>query len=326
MITPLAPLDRRIPSWDSASLQPRRCPFCTSRGEPRFLRPDNLRVNFCSRCRSWFVSPAPDKRKLSEFYRTYFNQHRRAELQLHLTDRLLIKEMLALEPLSDVKVRAIASLVDLRGKRVLDAGFGLGQNMLLMTKLGAQVSGVDLDTDAVDFARLKLGLHSVRTGDLLTLKTRERYDLITLHDVVEHPLAPLTLLAKARTLLAHDGMISIWTPCAPDASVAVNPLLFRVDLEHMQYLSPTTCNVVARKLGFEIIHLDVTGQPRLKQVAALSGERPIRQSIKHAARNIVRFIPGMAELNALRRRIISVESAAGNYHLFCIFRRGSSRP
>jgi len=285
------------------------------------IRPDGLRVNLCARCETWFISPAPVQSQLDEFYARYFERHRRAELHLYRNDPLLLREMAARDPLSDEKVRVIASLISLGGKKTLDAGFGLGQTLVLLKKLGAEVSGIDLDPEAVAFVRAKLGIRSVRTGDLLSVPEGSFYDLVTLHDVVEHPLKPLTLLQRAAALLAHGGLLSVWTPNASFAQDDPDPLLFRVDLEHMQYFSFSSCGEIAHRVGLEIVHLEATGHPRLKQVAMLSGGNATAYNVKRRARRVLRFVPGIAALNALRKKLLEHDNSTGRYHLFCIYRK-----
>jgi len=98
---------------------------------------------------------------LAQFYSTYYAKHRAAELRQYLEDEMLVREMLALDPSSDLKVKTISSFVDLRERRVLDVGFGMGQNLVLMRKSGAHVSGIDIDPDSVQFVRDVLGIKNV---------------------------------------------------------------------------------------------------------------------------------------------------------------------
>ncbi len=318
----LEPLDRRIPDWNMHRLISRRCPFCNGGGVPRFIRPDGLRVNHCVRCDSYFVSPAPDERQLSDFYASYFSRHRKEELRRHERDGLLVREMLNAEPAADEKIAVLAGLVDLRGKEALDVGFGLGQNMLLLGKLGAEVHGIDTDPDAVAFVRDCLHISTVRRCSLNDLPSTERYHLITLHDLVEHPLRPLEMLRRAVRHLEPGGLLSVWTPNATFAGNEVSPLQFRVDLEHMQYLSVRTASFLAAALNMHIIHLACTGTPRLQQIAFLSGEPPLAQRVRSVARRIISPIPGAIVLARLRRRL-QPPRQPGTYHLFVIFRKPS---
>ena len=249
MIPQLVPLDGRIPAWDKTLFVERGCPFCQSEGADRYIRPDGLRIRSCPICRCYFVSPSPTEDLLAEFYAAYYAQHRAVELRQYRDDAVLVKEMTMVQPQTDPKMNCLTSLMDFRGKRVLDIGFGLGQNLLLMRKLGAEVTGIDLDPDSVHFVRNVLGIERVYHGDVGDLPSTERFDLITLHDVIEHPLEPLQLLRSAKRLLAEGGLLSLWTPNASSVDEERQPITFRVDLEHMQYLTFDTMRYLAVTLA-----------------------------------------------------------------------------
>lgn len=234
---------------------------------------------------------------------------------------MLIKEMVALDPFSDFKVRTLASLANLKGKRVLDVGFGMGQNLLLMRKLGADVTGIDLDPDAVHFARDVLGIQKVYRSDIKDHSAPALYDLITLHDVVEHPIDPLAVLKSAQSLLAPNGLLSIWTPNASSAKNEDQPVVFRVDLEHMQYLSFQTCRYMADMLKMTIIHLGAHGLPKLESIRRLSGVKE-GMKMKRVLRGMLKTIPGFVQLNAIRRKL-GGDSQTGRYHLFCVLKNGT---
>lgn len=313
-------LDGRRHNWEKASLFERRCPFCGSEGSDRYIRPDGLHVRHCMTCHCYFISPCPTQEELTTFYSKYFSHHRKSEFQKYLNDPILVKEMLFLDPLSDVKVRTIKSLIDLRGKRVLDVGFGMGQNLIFFNKLGAKVAGLDVDPDAADFVRSKLNFQNVSTGDIQTFNTAAVYDLVTLHDVIEHPLDPLRVLQNARSMLSSGGLLSIWTPNASFVDAESQPIAFRVDLEHLQYLTFDTIRYITSILGMTITHLGTYGFPRLENIRRLSGKGP---GLKHLLRPMVRSLPGFVQANALLKRLGSRDSGSGTYHLFCVLKNNA---
>ena len=319
MLHRLEPLDVRIPRWEKAFFVDRLCPFCKSEGAEHCIRPDELHIRHCSTCGCYFITPTPTEEQLDKFYASYYAHHRTIEFQQYHNDPILIKEMFALDPFSDFKVKTLASLANLHGKRMLDVGFGMGQNLLLMKKIGAHVTGIDLDPDAVQFARQVLGIENVHRCDIHAHSTRVPYDLITLHDVVEHPLDPVAVLKKARSLLAPNGLLSIWTPNASSASNDEQTVAFRVDLEHMQYLTFQTCRFVADMLKMTIVHLDAHGFPRLESIRNLSGMEGKRKP-KQVLRSLLKSFPGFVQLNAFRKRFGMKDSQSGSYHLFCVMR------
>jgi 2-polyprenyl-3-methyl-5-hydroxy-6-metoxy-1,4-benzoquinol methylase len=255
---------------------------------------------------------------LAEFYSSYYAKHRAAELQQYLHDEALLREMYALEPTSDLRVHTISSFIALRGKRVLDIGFGLGQNLVLMKKLGAEVAGIDLDPDSVSFVHDVLRISNVRQGSPAELPQSPTYDLITLHDVVEHPLDPWMLLNQAKRLLTDGGLCSVWTPNASSVEDEEQPIAFRVDLEHMQYLTFETFRYIARTTGMTIESIGAYGTPRLKNIEFLSGAGG---GMKRTGRLLLRSLPGFVQLNRIRKRFTHHNDRSGRYHLHCILRK-----
>jgi len=310
-ITTLKKLDARLPNWDLNALTERRCPFCESKGEPRYIRPDSLQIRYCKLCATFFVSPSPSEIQLNDFYSNYYRDHSRY--------RASAREILENDPFSDVRIKEIASIVDLKDRHVLDVGFGLGLNIVSLKKLGAEVYGIDLDSDAINFAK-KLGILNVKRCAITELNDCTKYDLIILHDLIEHPLKPLETLKKARSLVKPNGLISIWTPNASFALEESEPILFRVDLEHMQYLTFRTCLYISKILGLEIVHLETVGFPSLKKIDKLPGRLSERSDLRASLKRLIKSAPGFTFVNAIRKALIAPDIRRGRYHLFCIFR------
>ena len=83
-------------------------------------------------------------------------------------DRVAEQQAEALSPIDPLAFRRYSSpslrkrfkeefrfriLGDMRGKRVLDVGCGEGSNSLMLAKLGAQVTGIDISPRSIDVAR-----------------------------------------------------------------------------------------------------------------------------------------------------------------------------
>ncbi len=311
----LSQLDARLPAWDHSSLAERVCPFCGDAGVPYCRRPDQLVVRRCTCCGVFFTAPAPTPEQLDAFYAQYNERHRR----LNSLSREVTMHLLAREPQSDIRMMEIASCFpETRGLRALDVGFGLGANLVLLRKLGFAVDGIELDGDAIDYVRQQLGMSSVRRAAIEELQGGAQYDVIIMHDLVEHPHDPMSLLRSATDLLKPGGIISIWTPNATFVGYEQEPVAFRVDLEHMQYLTLPSCAWIARRLGVDIVHLESVGFPSLKGIGQRAGG-------SSGLKGFAKSLPGV--LPMLTRRRLQAEYDAqrsmreGTYHLFCLLRK-----
>src|SRR4051794_39132750 len=136
----------------------------------------------------------------------------------------------------DVRARALKGyrrgarlLGDLRGKRVLDVGCGLGAGSWLLATRGAHVTGVDVSEDAIGWARSTYEGEAARTVGRLEFWTVDllasdggglgTFDALTVVDVLEHfpPDAGRELLARLRGLLRPGGRMFLHMPITANA-------------------------------------------------------------------------------------------------------------
>ncbi len=316
----LSSLDTRIPQWRSTSLVERQCPFCGNPGNPCYVRPDSMVIQGCPECRCFFVAPAPKQEALDAFYRHYSGTHRKS-----LLNSALATSVLGMDPLADFRIREISSVMNLAGKRVLDVGCGYGRHLVNFKKMGAEALGIDVDEDALSFAADRLGL-AVQKQSLADLCDRgDKFDLIWLCDFIEHPLNPTDDLLCATRLLNLGGILFIWSPNATFCEQEKDPVIFRVDLEHMQYLSARTCCYLAEKLDLELIHLETVGYPSFGAWEQSQGPNLWCKYIKKPLHGAVKQIPGLRALDAcrlaLKSRFSEYHMRGGKYHLACILKK-----
>lgn len=317
----LSPLDARIPQWNFDDLIERCCPICGSSGHPdKYQRPDGLRVKECANCLTHYVSPTPSSAQLDHFYQTYDANHRRNDAA-NLAQLRASYE--ATNPLADFRVRELSSLIQFNGAKVLDVGFGRAFFLYCLGRLGAEPHGLEVDPDAIQFAR-SLGIKAYQ-GNFHELEFPTKYDVILMLDLIEHPLQPMDLMSWAMANLLDGGLLVIWTPNGAAKQSIQEPVTFRVDLEHMQYFSPQTCVHAAHALGLHIAHLETLGYPWLENIDAgkSAGDGTLLKKSKARIKTMVKQTPGYSALAKLRHAFDDThdQERAGDYHLFCIMQK-----
>jgi 2-polyprenyl-3-methyl-5-hydroxy-6-metoxy-1,4-benzoquinol methylase len=117
------------------------------------------------------------------------------------------------------------------GTRVLDVGCGVGDVALISARLGADVTGVDIDESALGMAGERAqaeGLANVRflASDVHTLDLPHTFDAITGRHILIHVPDPLGFLQVARRFLKPGAMavfqeydFSVIHPAYPEAPV-----------------------------------------------------------------------------------------------------------
>jgi SAM-dependent methyltransferase len=114
----------------------------------------------------------------------------------------------------DIKVQVVRRFLgDVRGRRVLDLGCGVGNFAALCSDLGAQVVASDFATamTAATARRYGATLPIIRSSAEAPPFSPGQFDLILALDVIEHLYQPEQMLTRARDLLRPDGRLLITT-------------------------------------------------------------------------------------------------------------------
>lgn len=159
------------------------------------------------------------------------------------------------------------------GGRLLEVGFGNGETLAELRRLGWEVEGVDFDAQAVEAAHRDRGLN-VRVGTLEDQTYPPDYfDAVVMKHVIEHVHHPVSLFKECSRILKPGGVLIIVTP-------NVNAFIHRLykgnwfDLDpprHLVLFSKDTIAGLADKVGLKSVKLKTTAR-RAEQVLAASSE------------------------------------------------------
>jgi 2-polyprenyl-3-methyl-5-hydroxy-6-metoxy-1,4-benzoquinol methylase len=289
-------------------------------------RPDGLPVSFCPVCALWYVCGIPSDEAIYAIYQGYWFQYRPKPLDDRAARRILEA---ARNPGSvDVKIHRLTALLGtLKGKLVLEVGAGGGEFLSVVRYCGAEVIANEISAESCDFLEKRLHIPVVR-GELA--EARWDFgppDVIVMSDLLEHPIEPLGLLSRAVSLLKPGGRLVIWTPngggAGQDAVTAESWVGFRVDLEHLQYFSARTIQVLAGTWGLHIDHLETTGYPGLSGIDRLRPKSHSASGINlvTATKTLVKRLAPWIEQAKRIRRELQRPRELGGYHLFTILTR-----
>jgi 2-polyprenyl-3-methyl-5-hydroxy-6-metoxy-1,4-benzoquinol methylase len=98
---------------------------------------------------------------------------------------------------------------------LLDLGCGNGNFLAAARDAGFEVSGVEPDQRATQFARDHYGVKNVFAGvpkDFVREHPNETFDVVTFFEVLEHQEDPQTFLEIAKSLLEANGCIALSVP------------------------------------------------------------------------------------------------------------------
>lgn len=218
-----------------------------------------LRVR-CDRCGLHYTNPQPavesipglykndasQSSSLQRFFRQTFNQIL-AQPADETAAHLLRKESWW-EP--EFSLHDFEKLCGSR-RRMLDIGCSVGAQLVEYQRRGWQAIGIDLDDNAVSFARSQ-GLDARLAALEEAVLEEESFDLITLLDVIEHLPDHKPALQKLSALLRPGGLLKIKTPCAESLIHYFYGPPWLFNDTHLLYFSRSRLLHTLQDYGFEI--------------------------------------------------------------------------
>lgn len=225
------------------------CDCCGSFLHKRIATKRGWSIHRCCECGLIFVSPQPTLKQLAKMYDKSRGYFATAEPDLSKTSSnaaLYLHELLLKNGVN-------------RGS-FLDVGCSTGRLIYHMRNLGWNVTGIDIDSDAIQIALTNK--INVQTGELEDSHFQESsFDVVHMGDVLEHVRSPLSTLVKAHSLLRDGGFIIINTPNV-ECGLALSSLLLSKVFKfpwphseaplHLYEFSVKTLSLSLSRAGFEV--------------------------------------------------------------------------
>ena len=212
-----------------------------------------INVSKCGNCGFQFMNPQYSDQYLLKYYSTYtdgedFNYWHEALLYGHGFYLSLIENYIS------------------QGK-LLDIGCGNGHLLEAAIKRGWLVNGYDVDKNSTEIVANRLGIE-VLSGDFFEKYSQldNVYDLVTMHQVLEHLKNPGAYLNKVHDLIKDGGYIFIAVPNIKSLSNKAKFFLERIRIKkrdigkyydtshHVLYFDPTTLTSLLHKHGFKVVY------------------------------------------------------------------------
>lgn len=129
--------------------------------------------------------------------------------------------------------------------KMLDVGSGIGYFRQAAQTLGFEHHGIDLSEDIIKQCKETFGFETWQghVEDLRKVATGEKFQLITMFDVIEHLEKPRAVVTMLKEFLAEDGTLVIRTPnlAAQEAEI-LGDYYYSFKLDHVRYFSANSLN------------------------------------------------------------------------------------
>lgn len=215
-----------------------RCYLCGTDGvklydgltDQWFGVPGSWNLKRCPECGLVWLDPMPTKEDVWKAYRSYFTHEDYSpsvsRQYANIADRLVagLCRLFYKVVMRTTTWRKKEKVWRLQGdsmflsggipghRHLLDVGCGKGSFIARMREQGWDVEGLEVDADAVEYARSKSGL-IVHLGSLENIHFPDNtFDVITSNHVIEHVHDPISLIQECLRVLKPGGRLVLATP------------------------------------------------------------------------------------------------------------------
>jgi SAM-dependent methyltransferase len=172
-----------------------------------FDLPGEFNLVRCGVCGLIYYRNRPGPEEINQFYPSEYLPYRKA-----IQDERSIFIRWARFRNINKRRQLVEKAVFQSQKRILDVGCSTGIFLDSMRRAGWETQGIEINPDAAQYARLRLGLNVI-TGQLKDNDfENESFDAVTFWDVLEHTFDPKNSLIEVHRLLKPGGVVAMTLP------------------------------------------------------------------------------------------------------------------
>jgi 2-polyprenyl-3-methyl-5-hydroxy-6-metoxy-1,4-benzoquinol methylase len=234
---------------ENNGLKERSCPLCGSKESVLYIR--NLigcQYRLCISCDFVFLSPILNDEALAKIY---FESEK--SIKRNYYENLMYNLKKEKKPQDSIYPIDFLKRYKKEGS-LLDFGCSIGI-FLNKAKYFYDVTGIDIDPYMSSLGRENLGLNIINCNILdKNLNFKNKYDIITMRQVIEHLQDPYKIILKLSTFLKDNGIIFIECPNYKSYSLRIIGKYHSMieGNEHINMFSMNSIERLLVKLGFEI--------------------------------------------------------------------------
>lgn len=236
-----------------------RCPLCTSDKIAFYLRctdhlvsKEEFDIFRCKACGFVFTQGSPDEKHIEAYYNSekYISHNDKAK---GLLNRIYIMTRHLMLSRKRIMVEALSG-----GKKgdLLDIGCGTGHFPMIMKKSAWNVTGIEPNAKARDFASKHFGI-SIRQPDEISKINDHSFDVITFWHVLEHLHDPFKYSSETARLLKPGGICIVAAPnCSSSDAYHYKQAWAAYDVpRHLWHFNASTIKSFWVKKDFDLVDM-----------------------------------------------------------------------
>lgn len=201
------------------------------------------------------IDPMPTSKDLEDFYKNKYFQKEK--------EQYFEKKQEDLEWLETVffdKYSSFEEFLPKENRSLIDIGSGAGYFLKYGKNRNWNVSGIEPSTMACKFCKKNLGIEVINDFfNKESINKLDKYDVVHLHNVLEHVPNPLEIINLSKSLISKNGLICITVP--NDFNKIQNIVTNDMNIpkwwispnHHLNYFSVESLSKIIEKKGFEIL-------------------------------------------------------------------------
>lgn len=279
---------------------------------------DPRRLAVCEDCGFVYHDPQLDERDIETLYDKFRDASFRNESPDAYFDRITSLPKAGSENQAKVEWLRVHAAETLRGGgRLLDIGCGGGVfiHTFLQNFPGWDAAGVEPTVAFAELAGRRLARPVVAGSYRSGLFGGQRFDLISVNQVLEHVIEPVAFLADVRKDLADSGFVYLEVPDVLDLG-HLAPTHDRFMMQHLWVFSRSSLANVCRRAGYDVVALDqqVTVRQKRNLVALLSKTTAVADTLEDAEllRDRPEWVASLREEYHSRSAVAAAEHAAAS--------------
>ena len=231
-----------------------KCPVCSSGKislhlfcKDYFVSGESFELYKCASCELIFTQGYPKESEIARYYQSdEYISH--SDTSKSFSNKLY---KIAREIMLKRKRKFVEKKTGMRKGSLLDIGCGTGYFAGSMKEAGWQVTGIEVDKKAREFAAQRFKL-KVLSPDQITFIPSKSIDCITLWHVLEHFHDPLRYLSQISNLLKPGGVCIVALPnCSSYDAIHYGKYWAAYDVpRHLWHFQPSSFNSFLENTGF----------------------------------------------------------------------------